>query len=62
MARRKEHYYASCVLGFSITQIIFGVICIILQVVLIVGRGRVSVIGHGIWSGLFVSHNQNIYY
>ena len=59
MARQKEHYCASCVLGFSVTQIMFGVISISLHVVLLVGHTVLSPVGHGIWAGIFVSNSNN---
>ena len=55
MAQRKEHFHGKCVLGMSITQIIFGVACIILQVVLIVTFSSHGILGQGIWAGTFVS-------
>ena len=58
MAGRKEHYYAGCALGFSITQIVFGAFCIILQIHLILGNAPLRRFGQGIWAGAFVSHNK----
>ena len=55
MAQRKEHFHGKSVLGMSIVQIIFGVACIILQIVLIVTYRFLGDIGQGIWAGIFVS-------
>ena len=55
MARRKEHYFGVCVLGLSITQVILGVFCIVLQIIFIVSKLPLYFIGQGIWAGVVVS-------
>ena len=55
MARRKEHYQGGCVLGLSIIQVILGVACIVLQIVLIVNKSAYYFFVEGIWAGVIVS-------
>ena len=56
---RKEHYRGGCVLGLSITQVILGVACIILQCILIANKSIIYEVGQGIWAGFIVSNNLN---
>ena len=56
---RKEHYRGGCVLGLSITQIILGVACIVLQYYLIDNKSFIHYVGQGIWAGVIVSNYLN---
>ena len=55
MARTREHYFDGWVLGLSIIQIILGMVCIGLQIVLIVIGSLYYDVGQGIWAGVIVS-------
>ena len=55
MAEIKEHFHDSCMLGFSIPQIVLGLTCIILHVFLFQEKSTLYFVGHGIWAGGIVS-------
>ena len=56
---RNEHYRGGCVLGLSITQVILGVACIVLQCILIVNKSFIHYVGQGVWAGVIVSNYLN---
>ena len=53
-SNKKQHYLAKWVLYLSVPQVIFGVICIISQIVLIESNTEQHFVGQGIWAGLVV--------
>ena len=59
MARRIEHYRGGCELGLSITEVILGVVCIILHIVLLTNKLFYNFVGQGIWAGVIVSNTVN---